>query len=51
MNQHTDKNTFTDRHYLAPICEVFNVSPEFDILQTSGGTGGVVPDPEDGGDD
>ena len=51
MNQLTDKNTFTDRHYLAPICEVFNVSPEFDILQTSGGTGGIVPDPEDGGND
>lgn len=51
MNKHTDKNTLTDRKYIAPECEIIHISPEVDILQTSGGTGGVVPDPEDGGDD
>lgn len=51
MNKQTNKNTMLDSQYIAPECQVINISPEVDILQTSGGTGGVVPDPEDGGDD
>ncbi len=52
MNQYTNKTNLTDKRYFAPICKVFNISPEFEILQTSGGgTGGTVPDPDDGGDD
>lgn len=51
MNKHTNKNTMLDSQYIAPESQVINVCPELEILQTSGGTGGVVPDPEDGGDD
>lgn len=51
MNQLTDKKNVADRLYFAPECEIIHISPEVDILQTSGGTGGIVPDPEDGGND
>lgn len=50
QNQSYQRGT-ESRFYVSPIVEFYSINLENTLLQASGGTGGTVPDPIDGGDD
>ena len=47
----SDERDAATRAYTPPYAESFSIITELSILHGSGGTGGIVPDPDDGGDD
>lgn len=55
MKTKTDQVTFERKRsyerYIEPCSKLLTINVEYPFLQSPGGAGGVVPDPEDGGDD